>query len=326
LQERGKQRDETLSGHHLILGGCGFIGRHVALLLAQRRHKVVIADRLEPDFKFPPDVERRISWQRLEFASADWDRLIQQAEVIHHYVWTSLPASANFNPFGDLSANVGGTLALLEAMRHKGGGRIVFASSGGTVYGRLLKHPVPEDHPMMPITAYGAGKATAEIYLGLYRMLHGIDCRVARISNPYGPGQAIARGQGAVTTFLNRALNKHPIVIWGDGEVVRDYIHITDVAEAVVRLALRPDVKDFHTYNIGSGVGLSLNTIVAEIEKALNRRLEVRREAGRAFDVPISILDISRAKNALGWMPRLSFAEGIARTIADLRNNSPLSS
>jgi UDP-glucose 4-epimerase len=314
-----------LSGHHLILGGCGFIGRHVALALARQGHDVVIADRLEPEFKFPPDAAERITWQRLEFASADWDNLIQGAEVIHHYVWTSIPASANNNPFGDLGSNVAGTLALLEAMRHRGGGRIVFSSSGGTVYGKLRTVPVPEDHPMMPITAYGAGKATAEIYFGLYRTLHGLDCRVARIANPYGAGQDVARGQGAVTTFLHRALNREPIVIWGDGEIVRDYIHITDVAEAIVVLALRPEVNDFHTYNIGSGIGLSLNDIIEEIEKSLNRRLDVRREPGRAFDVPASVLDISRARRALGWVPRLCFAEGIARTAADLQHSAVLS-
>ena len=297
----------------------------MAQLLARKGYRVVIADRMEPDFRFPLDVQERISWQRLEFASADWDSLIQHAEVVHHYVWSSLPASANNNPFGDLSANVGGTLALLEAMRHRGGGRIVFASSGGTVYGRLQTCPVAEDHPRMPITAYGAGKATAEIYLGLYRTLHGVDCRVARISNPFGAGQAVARGQGAVTTFLDRALNKQPIVIWGDGEVVRDYIHITDVAEAIVALALRADLNDFDTYNIGSGVGLSLNNIIDAIEAFLNQKLEVRREPGRAFDVPISVLDISRAKTLLGWKPQLSFSEGVARTIADLRKKLPLS-
>lgn len=314
-----------MSGHHLILGGCGFIGRHVALLLARKGYDVVIADRLEPEFAFPPDTKSRITWRRLEFASGDWDNLIQKADVIHHYVWTSIPASANNNPLGDLGSNVAGTLALLEAMRHRGGGRIVFSSSGGTVYGKLHTLPVPEEHPMMPITAYGAGKATAEIYFGLYRALHGVDCRVARIANPYGAGQDVGRGQGAVTTFLHRALTQQPIVIWGDGEIVRDYIHIADVAEAIVALALRPEVNDFHTYNIGSGVGLSLNDILREIEKVLNRPVEVRREPGRAFDIPASVLDISRARHALGWAPRFSIAEGVARTALDLQNNAALS-
>jgi UDP-glucose 4-epimerase len=314
-----------LSGHHLILGGCGFIGRHVAVLLARLGHDVVLADRLEPDFSFPSDAAARISWRRLEFASADWDALLAEASVVHHYVWTSIPASANSNSIGDLTVNVGGTLALLEALRRRGGGRIVFPSSGGTVYGRLQKVPVPEEHALAPITAYGASKATAEIYLELYRSLHGVDCRVARISNPYGAGQDIARGQGAVTTFLHRALNREPIVIWGDGEVVRDYIHVADVASALVVLALCPHLEEFHTFNIGSGVGISLNGIIAELERRLHRRFEVRRESARPFDVPVSILDISRARKILGWEPCLSFAEGIRRTMSDVASNAAFS-
>lgn len=310
-----------MSGHHLILGGCGFIGRHVALLLARSGHDVVLADRLEPEYPFPSDAASHITWQRLEFASADWDALVAKAAVVHHYVWTSIPASANNNPFGDLSVNVGGTLALLEAMRRRGGGRIVFPSSGGTVYGKLESIPVPEEHPLMPITAYGAGKATIEIYLGLYRGLHGLDCRVARIANPYGAGQDVARGQGAVTTFLDCALKHRPIVIWGDGEVVRDYVHVTDVAAAMVALALQPRLEDFHTFNIGSGTGVSLNQLIAEIETCMKRRLDVKREPGRPFDVPVSVLDISRARKILGWVPQLSFAEGIVRTISDMQNN-----
>src|SRR3984893_3095126 len=314
-----------MTGHHLILGGRGFIGRHVALLLAHTGHNVMLADRVRPEYSFPPGVAERLSWQPLEFASADWDALVADAAVVHHYAWTSIPASANNNPFGDLTSNVAGTLALLEALRRRGDARIVFASSGRTVYGKLQTIPVSEDHPLMPITAYGAGKAAAEIYLGLYRALHGLDCRVARIANPYGAGQNLARGQGAVTTFVHHALTNQPIVIWGDGEVVRDYIHVTDVATAVVALALRPHLDKFRTFNIGSGTGVSLNGLIAELEKRLNRRLDVRREPARPFDVPISVLDISRARNLRDWVPRLSFAEGIERTISDLAGNAALS-
>ena len=103
---------------------------------------------------------------------------------------------------------------------------VVFASSGGTVYGAPLEFPVPEVHPLAPITAYGAGKAGAEIYLNLYRSLHRVDCRIARLANPYGAGQNTERGQGAVSAFLGKALRNEPIVIWGDGAIVRDYIHI----------------------------------------------------------------------------------------------------
>jgi len=314
-----------MSENHLILGGRGFIGRHVAVLLARAGHKVVIADRRPPDFAFPEDVAANISWQSLEFASADWDTLMADVSVVHHYAWTSIPASANQNPSGDLTSNVAATLALLEALRRRGGGRIVFPSSGGTVYGTLKHVPASEDHPLMPITAYGAGKAATEIYLGFYRATHGLDCRVARIANPYGAGQNFLRGQGAATTFLHNALTNKPIVIWGDGEVVRDYIHISDVAAAMVRIASIPQPEKFYTFNVGSGSGVSLNGIIAELERQLNQRLEVKRMASRPFDVPFNVLDISRIRETIGWVPKLTLSEGISRTIIDLEADSPLS-
>ncbi len=310
---------------HLLVGGCGFIGRHVAVQLARANREVVLADRVRNPFSFPDDVAGRITWIPLEAASADWDLLVENVAVVHHYAWTSIPASANANPIGDLTSNVTATMALLEALRRRGGGRVVFSSSGGTVYGKLQHVPVVEDHPLLPITAYGAGKVTAEIYLGLYRALHGLDCRVARIANPYGAGQNLAKGQGAVTTFLHSALKNEPIVVWGDGGVVRDYVHVVDVAAALVTLALAPQLGPFHTFNIGSGKGVSLNEIIAELQVRLERQLHVRREPSRSFDVPISVLDISRARQTLGWEPRISFSEGVFLTMNDLARNARLS-
>jgi UDP-glucose 4-epimerase len=310
-----------LNGHHLILGGCGFIGRHVAIGLARKGHTVVVADRTKPAFHFPTDIDESISWERFELASADWDGLISDAEVIHHYAWTSIPASANANPIGDLTSNVTSTLALLDALHRRGGGRVLFASSGGTVYGKVQEVPITEDHPLLPITAYGAGKVAAEVYLGLYRSLYGVDCRIARIANPFGAGQDIARGQGAATKFLHSALTNQEIVIWGDGTVVRDYIHISDVTDALVSLALVQDLRDFYVFNIGSGCGTSLNAIISELEQHLQKTVMVRREAGRAFDVPINVLDISRAREILGWQPFLGFAKGLKLTLKDLAND-----
>jgi len=221
---------------HLILGGGGFIGRHVALLLVRAGHRVTIATRAVPVFEFPAEAVDYIELMEVELASADWDALVAQADVVHHYAWSSTPASANANPAGDMLVNIGPTLGLLDAMRRRGGGRLVFPSSGGTVYGILKAVPVHEDTPLEPITAYGAGKATAEVYLNLYRRLYGLDCRIARISNAYGPGQDPTRGLGAVSTFIHRALDQREIIIWGDGEIVRDYIHVSDVASALVTL------------------------------------------------------------------------------------------
>ena len=129
-------------------------------------------------------------------------------DVVHHYAWSSIPATANANPLGDLTANVSPLINLLDALVKRGRGRIVFSSSGGTVYGRLSKIPVPENHINEPINAYGAGKVAAEIYLKLFATLHGLDCRIARIANPFGAGQDIARGQGAVTTFFTTSIER----------------------------------------------------------------------------------------------------------------------
>ncbi len=304
--------------HHLILGGGGFIGRHVAVLPASMGHRVTIADRKMPPYHFPPNVAELIGFTSVDLTAADWEKLLDGVDVVHHYAWSSIPASANANPAGDLLVNVGATLGLLDELRRRGGGRVVFSSSGGTVYGKLRSVPVGEDHPLAPITAYGAGKAAAELYLELYRVMHGLDCRIARIANPYGAGQDLSRGQGAVTTFLHHALSGEQIVIWGDGEVVRDYVHISDVASCLVRMACVDDIKGEFVFNVGSGIGISLNEIVFELEARLGRPLDVARTNVRAFDVPVSVLDIERAHRVLGWSPHLTFAEGLTRTLADL--------
>jgi UDP-glucose 4-epimerase len=310
-----------LSERHLILGGGGFIGRHVALQLARDGHDVLLACRRPMIQEVPAELAAKIRWQFTELGSADWDTLIAEIDVVHHYAWGSLPASANANPGGDLLTNVGATIELLDALHRRGSGRLIFSSSGGTVYGKLNKIPVPEDHPIAPINAYGAGKATAEVYMSLYRAMHGLDCRIARIANPFGAGQNLSHGQGAATTFIHRALNGLPITIWGTGEVVRDYVYVTDVAKCLVMLAAAPRSDEF-TFNVGSGVGISLNDIVVELEAQLGRELNVTRTASRPIDIPASILSIERAHKVLGWTPIVSFSEGVARTLDDLRRNA----
>lgn len=277
----------------------------------------MLAGRHPPAGEIPAGLPGRIDFELTELGSADWDRLVADVDVVHHYAWGSLPASANANPGGDLLGNVGPLIAMLEALQRRGDGRVIFSSSGGTVYGRPQQIPVPEDHALAPINAYGAGKATAEIYLSLFRSMHGMDCRIARISNPFGAGQNISRGQGAVTTFIQHAMSDEPITIWGTGAVVRDYIHINDTAKCLAILANAPRHTE-HIFNIGSGAGISLNEIVTELEACLGRPVNVTRTEPRPIDVPVSVLSIDRAREILGWSPALSFAEGILRTLGDL--------
>jgi UDP-glucose 4-epimerase len=311
---------------HLIIGGCGFIGRHLTVALVRRGHRVIVADPAPPCDALPPDVRDNVSFVTLgpdHAAAGDraWDSLIARADAVHHLAWSTIPATANRDPIGDLDANVRSTLSLLEALRRRGGGRLIFASSGGTVYGRLHKIPVAENHPLEPLTAYGVTKLTVEKYCGLYRQLHGMDCRIARISNPFGAGQNPHREQGAAVTFVHRALSGQQIVVWGDGSVVRDYIHISDVGQGLAILGESPleRIGDRWIYNIGSGTGISLNEIIDMIGARLGRRIDVRYEPVRPFDVPVSVLDVTAARETLGWQPRLSFGEGLTAMIQDLR-------
>jgi UDP-glucose 4-epimerase len=306
---------------HLLLGGCGFIGRHVAARLLQQGESVILADR-EPLSENPPFISAdSIRFRAFDLSSAHWDSLIDGCDVIHHYAWSTLPKTANENPTADLWTNVGSTLSLLDAMRRYGGKRLVFASSGGTVYGKLRQIPVREDHPLNPITAYGVSKMAAEKYMGLYRELYGLDCRVARISNPFGAGQDPKRQQGAVTTFLLKALAREKITIWGNGEVVRDYIHISDVTRALAALASSnfDQHPDLPVFNVGSGQGTSLNQLIETIERHLSRRVDVEYGAPRPFDIPMNILDVRQAEEMLGWRCDLSFDQGIEIAIRDMQ-------
>ncbi|MCB8878379.1 NAD-dependent epimerase/dehydratase family protein [Acidisoma silvae] len=314
----------TKSGYHLILGGCGFIGRAVARELASRGIDVVVAGRVPPIGLSSLGLPGRIDYRAFSLADADWDQLIAGVAVIHHYAWSSLPASANADPARDLADNVVPTLRLLDAMRRQGAAapRLVFASSGGTVYGRLRQIPVAEDHPLHPITAYGVGKAAVELYANQYNALYGLDCRIARISNAFGAEQNAGRGQGAVTIFIQKALAGAPIEIWGDGTVTRDYIHVSDVARGLVALALAPQTEGPRTFNIGSGGGVSLNSLIDELASQLGRDLDVRRVEHRSFDVPTSVLDTTLARQILGWRPVVSFSNGIAMTIANFRGDT----
>jgi UDP-glucose 4-epimerase len=307
----------TSQQHHLILGGTGFIGRHVALLLARAGLRVTITGRQPPSFNFPDDVAAAIKWRQLYIATPDWDRQVATADVVHHYLWTSIPGREAANPADGLAANVGATLGLLEALKRRGNGRVLFISSGGTIYGKLHRIPADEDHPIEPITAYGAEKAVAELYLRHYRAIADLDIRIARVANVYGAGQDPARGLGAVTTFIHHALAGRKISIYGDGGVIRDYVHISDVASLLATLSTIASPKDF-TFNVGNGAGTSLNDIVEILEAHLGRPLDVGRTPARPFDVPVSVLAIARAQTQLNWSPRLSVLAGAARTIEDL--------
>ena len=213
----------------------------------------------------------------------------------------------------DIHGSVVPSLALLDISRKLGTKRIVFVSSGGTIYGAAKEIPTPESAPTDPITAYGIGKLTIEKYLALYERLYGLSFRVLRVANAFGPFQLPAKRQGVVAMLLSRAFENKRTEIWGDGSVVRDYIFVDDVVDALEAAAA--DDSDERVFNIGSGRGRSLREVIGAIETQLGEKLMIDWKPGRPIDAPVSILAIERAKNALGWGPKTTFEEGLRQTI-----------
>jgi UDP-glucose 4-epimerase len=297
----------------LMLGGAGFIGSHVVEALLARGHAVRVFDR--PDRHLAAEIPFRdaVEWSEGDFVNpSDVEPAVAGCDVVFHFVSTTLPKTSNDNPAYDIETNVIRTVSLLNLCLRHAVRKVIFISSGGTVYGVPGCLPIAETHPTDPICAHGIGKLAIEKYLHLYRVLHGLEYCVLRVANPYGERQRIASAQGAVSVFLDRALRGVPIEIWGDGSVVRDYVYVGDVARAFV--AALDYEGDERVINIGSGEGRSLNDIVSVIEATVGNPVTVNRLAGRPFDVPANVLDISLARARLRWRPEVPFAEGIART------------
>lgn len=297
----------------IIFGGGGFIGSTIAdrLLLDGHELRIFERPRVAPYRKFVKS--ENVEWLTGDFSSThDVSDAIKGMDVVLHLVSTTLPKNSNDDPIYDVQSNVVATLQMLNAMVSHNVPKIVFISSGGTVYGNPIYLPIDEKHPTDPLVSYGITKLTIEKYLRMYSHLHGIKAVTLRVANPYGERQRIETAQGAVGVFLHNAIRDMPINIWGDGSVTRDYIHVGDVAEAFVRAVEYSGEKS--CFNISSGFGTSLNELIGLIKGVVDRDVEVSYLPGRPFDVPANVLNNGLAKADLKWMPSISMRDGIART------------
>ena len=295
----------------LVLGGSGFIGSHLVDALLARGLKVRVCDRASERFRpTPPQVDFR---QSSLDDGATLAEALQDVDIVYHLVSTTVPSTSNLDPVADINGNLIGTVRLLELMRETGVKRMVYLSSGGTVYGIPQDDPVPETHPERPITSYGIVKTAIEKYLLMEQHLHGLQPAILRASNPYGSRQGHGGVQGVIGTFLHRLAKNDPVKVWGDGSVVRDFIHVSDLAALCADCATNDATGIF---NAGSGTGASIREIIEVIEDVSGRSLDVEYEPGRNFDVPRVVLDISKVKEACGWSPKINLADGVAETWA----------
>jgi UDP-glucose 4-epimerase len=301
----------------LVLGGSGFIGSHIVDKFLDEKHDVVVYD-IQPE-------QYRRSPSAITFVAGDFgnvgtlDELISTGfDAVIHCVSTTIPKTSNESPVFDVQSNVIGTLHLLDICVKRRVGKIVFMSSGGTVYGDIGEvSSVDELHALKPICSYAVSKATIEQYLELYRYLRGLNYVALRVSNPYGERQSPARAQGALTVFLHRTIRGQPIEVWGDGSVTRDFIYVGDVASAVYLAAATPISGIF---NVGSGTGHSLRDILNNISQVLGISPSITWLPRRSFDVPRIVLDTTKLRNATEWRICTPLSEGIARTADWIRN------
>jgi UDP-glucose 4-epimerase len=245
---------------------------------------------------------------------------IAWADVIFHLTGGTTPQSSMRDPVGDAERSILHTLRFLEFVKDNGKPKIIFASSGGAVYGIPERIPITELCRERPISAYGVSKLAIEKYFGIYEHLYGLESIALRISNPYGPFQYPNRGQGLVATLLWAAIKHKPIEIWGTGGIVRDFIYVEDVVEAMI--AAFSDKGPHTIFNVGSSVGLSVNGVADAIDSlSLGPPLIRIYRDGQHADVPINILDTTLITRELGWTPKVAFSSGLRNTADWLAGN-----
>jgi UDP-glucose 4-epimerase len=295
----------------LVLGGSGFLGSHIVDKFLAEKHDVTVYDLYPERYRRSP--------AGIKFVTGDFgnvgalDELISTGfDAVIHCVSTTTPKSSNESPEFDIQSNVIGTLNLLDICARRKSGKLVFLSSGGTIYGDIGDLPmVDETHAVKPMCSYGVSKLTVEHYLHVYKHLRGLDYVVLRLSNPYGERQSPLRALGALTVFLHRTLKRQTVEIWGDGSVTRDFIYVGDVANAVY-LATVNSISGI--FNVGSGTGLSLHDVLSHITRVVGVEPTVSWLAPRSFDVPRIVLDATKLTKATNWNCITSLQDGVVIT------------
>jgi UDP-glucose 4-epimerase len=311
----------------LILGGAGFIGTNLAGKISSfmsKEDQLTVSDTSISYFDslHKTSFGNKLTYKESSFCvDTDFDSLLKNQDVVFHLASTIIPASSNRDIPKELKDNIVSTSYLLEAAVRCHVKKVVFISSGGAVYGKENNCPLPESTPTNPLSSYGIEKITIEKLLYLYNYLYGLDYRVIRLSNPYGPYQRPGK-LGVISTFIYNALTHQPINLYGDGSVVRDFIYIDDAIRAI--LTITNNTNKHHTFNVGSGVGTSIKQALQEIECTLNVPILINYLQSRKADVPVNFLDISRYEKYYGKLNSVTLKEGILRTAAFQREEFKL--
>ena len=289
--------------------GAGFIGLHLVRRLVGMRADVAILDHNA----VPAELNGRVRWIQGEFADARAvEQVLAGAQVAFHLISSTVPGDEHVEVSREMSDNIFATLRFLEVCERLAVSRVVFASSS-SVYGLQTKVPIPETAVTDPISSHGIQKLAIEKYLLLHRFHHRLDVRIARLSNPFGPGQRLYGRQGFVALMIGHLLNNEPILLRDGGRPIRDFLYIDDVTEALDRLARHADAPS--VVNIGSGQGHSLREVVAMVEEAVRRPIGCVPGEPRRTDITVSVLDVTLAAAGIGFRAAVPLHTGLLRTL-----------
>lgn len=298
----------------LVTGGAGFIGSHIVDRLLEKGFAVAVIDNLSTGYR--RNLNQKAVSHEQDIRDGDAVRAVFEAErpdVVFHLAAQMDVRKSVADPVYDAQCNVLGSLNLLEAARATGVGKIIYASTGGAVYGEPRELPVPETHPIDPMCPYGASKHTVEHYLFMYRANYGLEYTVLRYPNVFGPRQDPHGEAGVVAIFSQLMLAGKQPRIFGRGDQTRDYVFVQDVVDANM-LALEGGHGCI--YNVGTGVETSVNQVFTAVAHAIGYSGEPAYAEERLGEISRICLDASRLRAEMGWTPRYTFEEGIQEATA----------
>jgi UDP-glucose 4-epimerase len=296
----------------LVLGANGFIGSHLIDKLVQNGETVRAFDRFgDRPINFLDDENiEKVSGDFLN--RGDLSAALEDVDYVFHLVSTTTPATAENDPLIDIDTNIRMSVELLEECVSHKIKKVVFASTGGAIYGDINSGaPINEDTNPQPVSPYAIGKLTVEHYMRYFSRKFDLSTLTFRISNPYGQRHSPVKRQGVIPIFLHHIANNEPITVLGDGSMVRDYLYVEDVASLIAgsfKEAQEP------LYNLGSGQGVSLNQLIETIKNVTQREIRTEYLPKPPTFVQEVVLDINRFKNEFGLAPETSLQDGISKT------------
>jgi UDP-glucose 4-epimerase len=289
--------------------GAGFIGKNLVYSCLLSGLRIRVLDRNV----CPLDLLGKVEWIQGDYHASDMLKVVlKDVSVVYHLVSSTVPGDLDVGVAKELHDNVMGSLHLLESCIAAGVRRLVFASSA-SVYGEQNRLPVPESAPTNPISAHGVHKLCVEKFLLIAQRERGLDVRILRLANPYGPGQSLLGRQGFVAIVIGALKHGSKLTLRDDGSIVRDFVYIKDIADAMLQCGVRNDLPP--VMNLGAGQGQSLMHVLQLIETLVGRRCEVTHATSRGVDIPFSVLDISLVQSAIGFQPSTRLEEGLRQTL-----------